>query len=89
MGSFGCYVDCWHCWQSTWDPYIVDFIGHPLCDRCLERLERGLRPVWHPDNLARSAQYNYMLIFRQIAQDLTVHVMENIMSFIVRHQYIP
>ena len=34
MGSFGCYVRCAWCDWWAWDPYIIDWIGKPLCDLC-------------------------------------------------------
>ena len=34
MGSFGTWVECYWCERWTWDPYIIDCIGHPLCEDC-------------------------------------------------------
>ena len=36
MGSFGCWVECYWCGYWVYDPYILDWIGAPLCDWCYE-----------------------------------------------------
>ena len=38
MGSFGTWVpvQCYWCERWAWDPYIIDWIGHPLCDDCMD-----------------------------------------------------
>ena len=38
MGSFGngVWVECYWCDYWVENPYIIDWIGHPLCDLCVE-----------------------------------------------------
>ena len=36
MGSFGGYVKCYWCAYHAWNPYIIDWIGAPLCDWCFD-----------------------------------------------------
>ena len=88
MGSQG-WVACWHCWQDTWDPYIIDGINHPLCEFCWDRLHENLRPWYQPDNLARASRYMHHMIFNKIWEDSSEKVLEDVMSFIVRHVHIP
>ena len=39
MGSFGTWVECYWCERWTRDPYIIDCIGHPLCEDCEDHFE--------------------------------------------------
>ena len=35
MGSMG-WVECYWCRYWVYDPYIIDYVGHPLCDWCFD-----------------------------------------------------
>ena len=35
MGSM-CWVQCYWCDYWVWDPYIIDYIGRPLCNLCFD-----------------------------------------------------
>ena len=52
MGSFGCWVRCYWCEYWVYDPYIIDWIGHPLCDLCSDWHLGCGRFQNHPDVLA-------------------------------------
>ena len=52
MGTFGCYVKCYWCDYDEWDPYVIDWIGRPLCDYCQDwHLGEGIY-AQHPQVLA-------------------------------------
>ena len=56
MGSFGegVWVKCYWCDSWVENPYIIDWIGRPLCDRCFHRhIGTGGGP-YQPTALQRS-----------------------------------
>ena len=52
MGTLG-WRQCYWCWKWVDNMYIVDWIGEPLCEPCIERLVDGKGPPWWPDGRTR------------------------------------
>ena len=48
MGSLG-WATCNWCWRWEFNMYITDWVGAPLCDRCMDLEE----PPWWPNHRQR------------------------------------
>ena len=60
MGSMG-WGRCYWCHDWVFDPYIIDWIGWPLCDTCFDRHVDGLDNYEPPRPNARCHRANALL----------------------------
>ena len=75
MGAFGTWVECYWCERWAWDPYIIDCIGRPLCDDCVDHWELWGEPP-RPNAIDHRTNYLLMVLMRPLdgAPDLARHI---------------
>ena len=71
MGSFGPnhWFKCYWCewWQQS-DVYIIDWIGHPLCDRCFDWHVHHQSGPYLPSSIDRAENHLTVVLFRHVAE---------------------
>ena len=80
MGTMG-WVRCYWCPGSAFNPYIIDWIGRPLCDRCFDRHYEDLDDNQPPRPNARDHRTSALLIVLPQLQG-NIQVARNIAEFL-------
>ena len=86
MGSFGkgTSIQCYWCDYWVENPYILDWIGHAICKRCLERhLKTGGGP-YEPTALQREKTK-----FRRLLKTRLPDTVSDLIASFLRGRYEP
>ena len=81
MGSLG-WTQCFWCEAWTLDPYIIDWIGKVLCDRCFDNHTDCVNDGYPPNPNAVDHRANALFVVLPPLRDCGWEVTRNVASFL-------